>query len=189
MFGKDAAENGTENYVYNAFRVLTSQITVIIVLIDIWQAKQHWIQQGKVCRFVMEAKCSFSDIVGGSCTYERRDRANNTEVVPLLHCSRDREIAGHKPTWENWGRIDTSRTSIFTFPENLAQLTISPYHRSSLGIGWRRESQRCQIPRDLSNHSDERRWPKGKRGLGKLASNFVYQKTGVFVPVGSGMHR
>jgi len=140
----------------------------------------------------MEAKCSFSGIVGGSCTYEQRDRAKKTEVIPLLHCNR--EIAGHKSTWEiadveTEVQLILARASIFTFPENIAQLTICPYHRSSLGTGWRRGSQRCQIPRVLSNHSDERKWPKGERGLGRLGSNFVYQKTGVFVPVGSGMHR
>ena len=46
----------------------------------------------------MEAKCSFSGIVKGSCTNERRDQVKNTEVVPLLHCNR--EIAGHKSTWK-----------------------------------------------------------------------------------------
>ena len=102
--------------------------------------------------------------------------------------------ARHKSTWkiadvETEVELILARAAIFTFLENIAQLTICPYHRSSLGIGWRSGSQRCQIPRDLSNHSDERKWPRGKRGLGKLGSNFVYQKTGVFVPVGSGMHR
>jgi len=140
----------------------------------------------------MEVKYSFSGIVEVSCTYERRDRAKNTEVIPLVYCNR--EIAGHKSTWEI-ADVETevelilARASIFTFPENIAQLTICPYHRSSLGTGWRRGSQRCQVPRDLSKHSDERKWPKGERGLGKLGSNFDYQKTGVFVPVGSGMHR
>ena len=139
----------------------------------------------------MEGKCSFSGIVGGSCTYERRDRAKNTEVILLLHCNR--EIAGHKSTWkigdvESEVELILARAAIFTFPENIAQLTICPYHRSSLGIGWCSGSQWCQIPRDLSNHSDERKWPRGERGLGNLGSKFVYQKTGVFVPVGSGMH-
>jgi len=132
----------------------------------------------------MEAKCSFSGTVGDSCTYEQRDRGKNTEVIPLLHCSR--EIAGYKSTWEI-ADVETevelilARASIFTSPENLAQLTICPYHRSSLGIGWRRGSQRCEIPRDLSKHSDERKWPRGERGLRTLGFNFVYHKTGVFV--------
>ena len=39
------------------------------------------------CCFVVEEKCSFNGIVEGSCTYERRDRAKNTEVIPLLHCN------------------------------------------------------------------------------------------------------
>ena len=71
----------------------------------------------------MEAKCSFSGIVGGSCTYERRDRAKNTEVIPLLHCNR--EIAGHKSKWEiedveTEVELILARKSIFTFPENIA---------------------------------------------------------------------
>ena len=100
----------------------------------------------------------------------------------------------YKSTWEI-ADVETevelilARASMFTLPKNVAQLTICPYRRSSLGIGWRRGSQRCQIPRNLSNHSHDRKWPKGERGLGKLRSKFVYQKTGVFVPVGSGMHR
>jgi len=70
----------------------------------------------------MEAKCSFSGIVGGSCTYEWRDQAKNTEVIPLLHCNR--EIAGHKFTWEiayvkTEVELILARASIFTFPENL----------------------------------------------------------------------
>ena len=97
----------------------------------------------------MEAKCSFSGIVGGSCTYERRDRTKNTEVIPLLHCNR--EMAGHKSTWkiadvETEVELILARASIFNFPENIPQLTVCPYHHSSLGIGWRSGSQLCQIP-------------------------------------------
>ena len=101
----------------------------------------------------MEAKSSFSGIVGGWCIYERRHRAKNTEVIPVLQCNR--ETAGHKSTWkiadvETEVELILARAAIFTFPENIAQLTICPYHRPSLGIGWRSGSQRCQIPRDLS---------------------------------------
>ena len=125
----------------------------------------------------MEAKCSFSGIVGGSCTYERRDRAKNAEVISLLHCNR--EIAGHKSAWkiadvETEVQLILARASTFNFPANIAQLIICPYHRSSLGIGWRSGSQRYQIPRDLFNHSDEPKWPRGERGLGKMRSSFVY---------------
>ena len=79
----------------------------------------------------MEAKCSFSGIVGGSCTYERRDRGKNTEVIPLLHCNR--EIAGHKSSWkiadvETEVELILARASIFNFPENISQLTICPYN-------------------------------------------------------------
>lgn len=46
----DDAENLTKNYVYNAFRVVTSHNTAIIILIDIWQAKQHWSSTGMVSK-------------------------------------------------------------------------------------------------------------------------------------------
>ena len=127
----------------------------------------------------MEAKCSFSGIVGGSCTYERRDRAKNTEVIPLLQCNR--EIAGHKSTWkiadvETEVELILARAAIFTFPENIAQLTICPYHRSSLGIGWRSGSQRCQIPRDLSNHSDERKCREEREASGNSGPTLFIRK-------------
>ena len=87
----------------------------------------------------MEAKCSFSGIVGGSCTYERRDRAKNTEVIPLLQCNR--EIAGHKSrhksTWkianvETGLELILDRAAIFTFPENIAQSLSPPQRFKSL---------------------------------------------------------
>ena len=78
-------------------------------------------------------------------TYERKGRAKNKEGVPLLHCNR--EIAGHKSTWkiadvETEVELILARAAISTLPENIAQLTICPYHYSSLGIGWRSGSQR-----------------------------------------------
>ena len=133
MSRKDAAKSLTKKYVYNPFRVVTSQVTTIIISIGIWQAKQHWIQHGKVsslfCRFFMEVKCSLNGIVGGSCTYERRDWGKNTEVIPLLHCNR--EIVGHKSTWEI-ADVETEvelilvRASIFTFPETLLSWPFVP---------------------------------------------------------------
>ena len=42
----------------------------------------------------MDVKCSFSSLVGGSCSYDPRDRSRSTEVIPFLNCKRD--IAGHK---------------------------------------------------------------------------------------------
>ena len=49
-----------------------------------------------LCQFcvIMDVKCSFSSFVGGSCSYDPRDRSRSTEVIPFLNCKRD--IAGHK---------------------------------------------------------------------------------------------
>ena len=70
----------------------------------------------------MDTKCSFSGIVGDSCTYERRDKAKNAEVIPLLYCTR--EIAGHESTWEisdveTYFDLIMARAAIFTSPENI----------------------------------------------------------------------
>ena len=48
------------------------------------------------CQFcvIMDVKCSFSSLVGGSCSYEPRDKSRSTEVIQFLNCKRD--IAGHK---------------------------------------------------------------------------------------------
>ncbi|KAL9982266.1 hypothetical protein ACROYT_G004292 [Oculina patagonica] len=140
----------------------------------------------------MEAKCSLSTIVGDSCTYERRDKAKKTEVIPSLYCTQ--EIAGHKSTWgisdvETEVYLILARAAVFTFPENIGQFTICPYNLSSLGTGWRRGSQRCQVPEKLSGHSEDRRWPKAERGLGKREVKLIHQWTGVFVAVGSGVCR
>ncbi|KAL9982803.1 hypothetical protein ACROYT_G004908 [Oculina patagonica] len=133
----------------------------------------------------MGAKCSFSAIVGDSCTYERRDKAKKTEVIPLLYCTR--EIAGHKSTWgisdvETEVDLILARAAVFSFPQNIGQFTICPYHRSSLGTGWRRGSQRCQVPEKLSGHSKDRRWPKAERGLGKRAAKLIIREQEYLLP-------
>ena len=140
----------------------------------------------------MDAKCSFSGIAGGPCTVDRRDRSKNTQVIPLSLCTK--EIAGHKSTWkipdvETEVELILARAAIFNIPENVAQLTICPYHRSTLGTGWCRGSQRCKVPHEISKHNARaKKWPKAERGLGIRSSRLIHQRTGAFVAVGSGMH-
>ena len=45
-----------------------------------------------------------------------------------------------------------AKSSIFSFPSNIADMDVCPAHRSSLGIGWRRGLPRCRIPAQLSKH-------------------------------------
>ena len=140
----------------------------------------------------MDVKCSFSGIAGGPCTTDRRDRSKNTQVIPLSLCTK--EIAGHKSMWkipdvETEVELILARAAIFKIPENFAQLTICLYHRSSLGTGWCRGSQRCKVPHETSKHNARaKKWPKAERGLGLRSSRLIHQRTGVFVTVGSGMH-
>ena len=140
----------------------------------------------------MEAKCSFGSLVGGPCSYDPRDRSRSTEVIPFLNCKRN--IAGHKSSLsiadvETEIELILSRTvTSFTTELNLSELTICPRHRSSLGIGWRRGSNNCQIPSPISSHDGQaQKVPKAERGLAKDSCHFIWKKLGLFIPVGSGM--
>ena len=87
----------------------------------------------------MDVKCSFSSLVGGSCSYDPRDRSRSTEVIPFLNCKRD--IAGHKSSLsitdvETEIELILGRVSTSFFSElDLSELTICSRHRSSLGNG------------------------------------------------------
>ncbi|KAL9952012.1 hypothetical protein ACROYT_G044785 [Oculina patagonica] len=142
----------------------------------------------------MEAKCSFSSLAGGPCSYDPRDRSKSTEVIPFINCKRD--ITGHKSSLavtdvESETELILSRASIFSSTEaNLSELTICPRHRSTLGIGWRRGSNKCQVPPPIPKHDEEvQKLAKAERGLGKNACHIIWQTTGKFIQVGSGVCR
>ena len=87
----------------------------------------------------MDVKCSFSSLVGGSCSYDPRDRSRSTEVIPFLNCKRD--IAGHKPSLSITdveteielilGRVSTS----FSSELELSKLSICPRTAHLLVLG------------------------------------------------------
>ena len=140
-------------------------------------------------------KCSFNRTVGGNCSYDPKDRKKSTEILPLQSYKRD--ITGHKSLWsipdvENEVELILVRESIFLSSDHKDTLsyTICPAHRASLSIGWCRGSNRCRVPEELSQNGKSsrgrRQWPKAERGLGKAASRFILEKTGTFLPVGTG---
>ena len=72
---------------------------------------------------------------------------------------------------------------------DLSSFNIWPFHRSELGIGWRRNSysNSCQVPKEIANHIERRGKPfKADRGVGKNISAYIHQQTGTLIPVGSG---
>lgn len=140
----------------------------------------------------MEACCSFKSLVGGrQCSFDPKDKKRQTQIIPLLST---KDISRHKSTLTFSGpqnEIDLilCRTFLFTEPAHLNSMTICPYHRASLGIGWTRgSSTRCRVPQTISGHDKSKAstWPKGDRGLGKEESWIILHRTGLFVPVGSG---
>ena len=137
----------------------------------------------------MSIRCSFSSIVGSQCSYDRRDKQKSTEVVPLQSCEKD--ITNQCRLWSISDvkcEVDLilSRASLFASIEESSHFTICPMHRSSLGIGWRRTSNICKVPPEISQHKITKKIPKAERGLGKHVSQLILHKTGHFLPVGTG---
>ena len=139
----------------------------------------------------MEVNCSFQRLVGGYCSQDKRSRAaeKSSVILPLRSCEKD--ISAHKLAvgvndGESEVDIILARASIFNVPLDISDMTICPAHRSSLGIGWRRGSQRCRVPAELSRHAKEGKSRKADRGINKALSRTILRRTGIFVPAGSG---
>ena len=139
----------------------------------------------------MEGCCAFKSPIGGVCGYNTRHRKRETEIVPLLSCTKN--IASHKSAFKFTGpegEVDLilCRASMFTNNERLSTMTICPNHHAKLGLGWtRRSSIRCRVPERISNHVKGKGvWPKGERGLGKRESDVILPKNDSFIQVGSG---
>ena len=139
----------------------------------------------------MEVCCSFKSIVGGSCGFDRKDRKQETQVIPLLACAKN--ISSHTTSYGFSGIEDEvdlilSRAAVFRQPVNISSMTICSLHRSKLGLGWSRGSNtRCRVPALISNHGTRSKtWPKCDRGIGKSDSQVILKKTGLFLQVGSG---
>ena len=138
----------------------------------------------------MEINCSFQRIVGGQCSQDKRSRAKEKGalILPLLSCGKN--ISAHAQSvgvTDVESEIDLilARASMFTAPDDISRMTICPAHRSSLGIGWRRGSQRCRVPETLSSHKHGKP-RKADRGINKALSKTILKRTGIFIPVGSG---
>ena len=137
--------------------------------------------------------CSFQRLFGGSCGPDKRSRdpVEDATSVPLTSCTKD--ITGHIRAMgindvDSEVNLILARASIFTCPPDIEKMTIWPSHRSSLGIGWRRGSQRCRIPGDLASHKQPgRSTRKADRGINKSLSKTILRRTGIFIPTGSGM--
>lgn len=131
--------------------------------------------------------CSFRKVVGTPCGNDSRYREQT--VIPLTTCQRD--ISSHCRSIDV-SDINTEvelilvRASIFTRRKDLSSWTICPGHRSSLGIGWRRASNRCRVPASMSTHSSKEKPRKANRGMNKAQSQAILKNTGIFVAVGSG---
>ena len=139
----------------------------------------------------MEICCFFKSIARGSCGFDRRDRKQDTQVIPWISCTK--EISSHTASYHFSSIRDEvdlilSRAGVFRQPANVGSMIICPLHRSKLGLGWiKGTNARCRVPALLSNHGKKSTtWPKCDRGIGKSDSQVILTKTGVFLQVGSG---
>ena len=135
-----------------------------------------------------EVCCSFKSIVGGQCSFDRKDRKGDTRVIPLLSCQKD--ISGHLSTYKFCGpenKVDLIlyRASFPNFTNNTESMTSCPSHRSKLGIGWSRGSTiKCRVPQSMSRHGRGKtaKWPKAERGIGKRRICFHSERDGRIYP-------
>ena len=133
----------------------------------------------------MEKECSFAKIVGGVCGVDQRYK-HDAAVVPLSSCKRN--ISEHLISWgigeiENEVDLILARASIFSLPLDISSWKICPAHRSRLGIGWRRGTNRCRVPALIAKHTHKR---IPERGIRKSDSQRILKYSGIFIPVGSG---
>ena len=113
--------------------------------------------------------------------------------VPLLSCVKD--IESHKSLWSftcatSEQELILLRVGIFTTQQGVSNLSICPFHRSELGIGWQRSSNTCRVPNEIAHHSQGKgntMSVKGDRGVERELSKVIFERTGILVPVGSGM--
>ena len=141
----------------------------------------------------MALSCSFKAIVGSPCSHDRRDHTKLVNEVPLLSCVKD--IESYKSLWSFTGVTGEQvlillRAGIFTAQHDVSNLSICPFHRSELDIGWRRSSNTCRVPDEIAHHSQGKgntNSVKGDRGVGREISKVIFERTGILVPVGSGM--
>ena len=114
----------------------------------------------------MEVCCSFKTIVKKICGSDSRDEKQDVTVIPWVSCTRD--ITKHLRSFtfsgpENEIDFILSCAVIFKIPVDVNDMTICPFHRGKLGLGWaRRASTRSRVPQVLSQHGS-----KNKKGLPK----------------------
>ena len=140
----------------------------------------------------MEVYCSFKSIVGGPCSFGRRNRTRSRETVPLRSCTKN--IDQHKSCYGfqdvgNEVELILAGSAMFSTPEKIKTLTICPSHRSRLGLGWVRGTDRCRVPERYQRTKKVRsQFQKAERGITKMFLQVILRRTGLLLPVGSGMY-
>ena len=108
----------------------------------------------------------------------------------MVSCNKDEQ--GHKSAWcfagvENESELILARAGIFYMSaKDINALTICPFHRSELGTGWRRSQNTCRIPDEIASHGKGNS-VKGDRGVSRAISKVIFERTGILVPLGSGI--
>ena len=127
----------------------------------------------KVVLSIMELVRLSLSAVRSSCSFDAKDRKRQTQIIPLLSCSKDisRHLSSHSFSQVK-DEIDLilSRVAWFDKPtESIESITICPHHRAVLhvGISWTRGgSTRCRVPQAISGHGKSSdTWPRRSRKI------------------------
>ena len=81
--------------------------------------------------------------------------------------------------------ISFSHEGVFEIDEVHKSLTICPHHRDAYGLRWRSSKRNCIIPEIISGYKKSAKRIHGDRGVDFDQSEFLFDRCGFLVPVGS----
>ncbi|CAB4023674.1 Hypothetical predicted protein [Paramuricea clavata] len=139
------------------------------------------------------ASCYYATLVGGQCGPSSYN-PSIVECVTIKDCNKD--ILNHCSQYKisndcglsgSESMLLLARAGIFEIDESYMKMTVCPLHRDLYGIRWRCNKTRCSIRNDLAAHKSLS--VKAQCGLTTLLSSFIFNKTKIFIPVGTGICR
>ena len=102
-------------------------------------------------------------------------------------CECSKEVTEHLRSLNSSGGIMSECSLILSriglFGEVPFDQTVCQKHRVKLGLGWKRTSVYCKLPKPLSQHEN---LSKADRGVTHAIAHVIYENYGLLVPVGTG---
>ena len=152
------------------YTILFLRVAVVVNFINNFCSRFPTAYFSSSAKTAMAFSRSFQSTTGTSCSYDRLNKNESLEIISLHNCSKD--ITGHCSHLSFSGITTESElilASVGVFSEEETSPkkldNICPYHRRELGLGWRRNSTKCNVPQIISKHGANR---EADRGVSKM---------------------